>query len=349
MDRLTVARHLHTCNHRTPSQCVTVDDVAGRYRQVDAIVIEDHFQFGAPSRTPNSDSGPMVLPGREWAVPVHRSGRRKSPHHVGILGVDTLEQSRLKISPHDAPSIMEQKVHLADGALVYNHPEYPYIDTARSSARALDYSLPLKEAAAFDAVEVFNDVGFKGSEPAKVLQWVERTFYKKGVFPAVVAGQDDHGPDPVAAEPSYTMAMVNNRSEAGLMAAIRERRTFVSKSLDAQLTMSVDGRSAWGRSGSVRPGPHRYAAALRGLPQDAVIEVVRNGHVIGRTVARFGSGDITVDLHVQDSQEPDYVYIRVWLKPGRLHTVSSVVPLRGEREKWGQLPPLAPLPMIPVP
>lgn len=355
MERLVVARHLHTINHRKPPQTVTVGEIAGRYQDTDAIIIENHGRFLPPAPADDADPGPLIVPGAEWATPIHPRDGRKDSHHVGLLGVDFYEQSQLHLQTSDAPAVMAQKVHRADGALVYNHPEYPAINKTHHSARALAYTLPLEEARAFDAIELFNDVGFSGSRPSEVLGWVERTFYDRGVFPAIVAGQDDHGPDPVAPEPTYTMAMVDERSEAGLMEAVRGGHTFVSKSRDAQMDLRIDNQSFWQHGGPLLPGKHSFTASLSGLPSGVVIEVVRRGQVIQRTTAASGSADFSLSLSVPaEPGGPDYVYVRVWSSPRRLHTVSSAVPLvvagdPGSGAEPGAAERIHPLPLIVLP
>jgi len=327
LERLSLTRHLHTCNHNVPSQCVSVADVAARYRRVDAIIIENHNDYQPPVVAAPPD-GPLVLPGKESATPIHSRQHPLALQHAGILGVDAVQQRTLKITMTEPTAVTLQKVHRAGGDLVYNHPEYPYIQTAGSSARALAYTVPTDEAKLFDAVELFNDAGFKGGNPANVLRWVEQNFYNQGVFPAIVAGQDDHGPAPISAHPTYTLAMVHHRREADIMEAIRARHTFVSKSLDAQLAMSMDGKSTWERNGPVVPGQHRFSTSLSGLPEGAVIEIVRSGEVIGRTVAKDGHGELSLSLDVPAANKrADYLYVRVWTSPGQLHTVGSAVPL----------------------
>ena len=327
LEPFVVARHLHLSNHDSPPKAVSVPQVQQRYAQADAIVVEEHGSFMPPSEPDDAAPGPMVLHGCEWATPIHPPNRPENRHHVGLMGVDSLEQSRLKIQGYDLPELQSQKVHLADGALVLNHPEYPYIDH-HSSAQALDYLLPENEAKAFDAVELFNDVGFTGSSPAEVLKWVEKNFYARGLFPAMVGGQDDHGPSPVAKEPSFTIAMVNRRSEAGFMAAVREGRTFVSKAPEARVNLSLDGHSLWEAPQAPGPGRHEFKASLSGLPPGAVIEVVRGGEVISRSVATAGSNQLAVGLTMpKQGTGPDYLYLRVWREPGKLHTVSSAFPL----------------------
>lgn len=322
---LVVARHIHLANHDNPQKKVTVEDVKKRYAMTDAVVIEEHGVFDKPGEPDDAAPGPMVLHGSEWATPIHPPNRPENRHHVGLMGVDSLEQSKLKIQGYDLPELQQKKVHLADGALVLNHPEYPYIDHG-TSAQALDYLLPENEARAFDAVELFNDVGFRGSNPAEVLKWVEKNFYARGIYPAMVGGQDDHGPSPVAKEPTFTIAMVNKRSEAGFMAAVREGRTFVSKSPQARLSLSLDGTSLWEKPTLTASG-QSLKVSVSGLPDGAVAEVVRGGEVIARATAGKGAVSLPVTLADAPNQGPDYVYLRVWSEPGKLHTVSSAFEL----------------------
>jgi hypothetical protein len=324
LDRIVFARHLHTENHETPARRVSIDDLVSRYAKADAIIVEDHGVFQAPpSERPAGKT--LVVGGCEWATPIHRSGGPAAHHHVGLLGVDRLEQQRLQIRGSDIPAVMRDKVHQANGALVLNHPEYPYIDKL-PSAKALDYTLPLDEAGAFDAVEVFNDVGFTGSDPAQVLAWTERTFFARGLYPAVVGGQDDHGPSPVAKEPTYTMALVGARDEDGLTAAVRASHTYVSKSPDTVLNLRLDGVAVWERTDRPSPGSHTLSVDLANLPEGAVVEVVRKGEVVARQPASGGSASLSLPV-TSGGTDPDYAYVRVWRAPGKLHTVSSPVPL----------------------
>lgn len=323
MEILRFARHLHTANHDNPPKKVSLEQLAQRYAQADAMVVEDHGEFRAPSDPQDTDPGPMVMHGCEWATPLHLSNGTENRHHVGLMGVDSLEQSKLKIQGYDAPALMQQKVHLAGGALVLNHPEYPYIDKTMSSAKALDYSLPREEAQAFDAVELFNDVGFHGSKPSEVLKWVEKVFYDQGLYPAMVGGQDDHGPSPVAKEPTYTMALVNHKTEADLMDAVRSGRTFVSKALHSEVDILANGKSLWEQDTPLTNGPQSFQTVVSGVPAGAVVEVVRRSEVIGRSIAHSGEASIKLNLGPEAENQPDYVYVRVWRKPGELHTVSS--------------------------
>lgn len=329
MEILRFARHLHTANHNQTPQKVSIGDLEKRYAQADAIVVEDHGHFQPPLIPESSDPGPMVMHGCEWATPLHLSNGTENRHHVGLMGVDSVEQSKLKIQGYDAPKLMQQKVHLADGALVLNHPEYPYIDKTLSSPKALDYTLPPEEAQAFDAVELFNDVGFHGSNPAEVLKWVEKVFYSRGLYPSMVGGQDDHGPSPVAKEPTYTMALVNDKTEAELMNAVRSGRTFVSKSLQTQVDVRSNGQSLWAHSATFSQSPQIFQTVLSGLPDGAVVEVVRQGEVIGRSIADAGESTLKLTISPPlSAEQPDYLYVRVWRKPGELHTVSSARPLQ---------------------
>lgn len=326
LERLVVARHLHTANHETPARTVSIADLQRRYAKADAIVVEDHGVFQPPpsGRVP---AQPLVIGGCEWATPIHHASgiAAVSHHHVGLIGVDSVEQETLQIRGSDVPTVMAEKVHRANGALVLNHPEYPYIDT-RPSAQALDYTLPLDEAQAFDAVEVFNDVGFRGSDPAQVLAWTERNFFARGLYPAVVGGQDDHGPSPVAKEPTYTMALVASHDGDGLAEAMRAHHTYVSQSPDTVLNLQLDGVPVWERPDRPAPGRHTLSLELSHLPDGAVVEVVRQGAVLARQPASGGSASLSLPLTTTGG-DPDYVYVRVWAVPGKLHTVSSAVPL----------------------
>jgi len=72
--------------------------------------------------------------------------------------------------------------------------QYPYIDNA-PSATVLKYTLPKDQAEPFDMIEVWNKGGFTGGDIEGVLKWTERNFYDRGLFPAVISGMDDHGPE----------------------------------------------------------------------------------------------------------------------------------------------------------
>lgn len=324
MERVSLIRHIHTHDHQTPSQSVGLDAIKARYAQVDALILEDHGEF-LPTRLPQGTiPGPVLLHGNEWATPITPTGRPQINHHVGMLGVDASEQEVLQIRGTDPPAQMQKKIHDAGGAMVMNHPEWPYIDQPAFKNRrsqVLDYTFPVEQAQPFDAVELFNDAGFKGNDPLEVLRWVERVFYDRGLFPAMVGGQDDHGPSVIAKRPSYTLLMAQDKREESVMEAIRAGRTYVSKSLGAGLEMTLDGQSVWDRP---RLRATELAVSLSGIPDGSKLELVRNGTVVAETTVHGGAAHLDW-LLPRTIRPTDYVYVRAFSPEGDLHTVSSAV------------------------
>lgn len=326
MERVSFVRHIHSHDHQTPSQFVTLDDIKRRYQQVDAVVIEDHGEF-KPSKMPQgSIPGPLLLHGNEWATPIHPGGRPDIKHHVGMLGVDEREQKTLQIQGTDPPHVQQKKIHLAGGVMVMNHPEWPYIvqDAYRNKRdQVLDYTFPVNEAKHFDAIELFNDAGFQGNNALDVLHWVERVFYQRGLFPAMVGGQDDHGPSVIAKNPAYTLAIATDKSEDAILAAIRERRTYVSRSADAQLEIRMDGQSMW--ESAPRLG-QELTVTLSGVPDGLRVELVKNGQVVATSSVQQGQTTLSW-LPPRSTRQGDYVYVRALTPEGELHTASSAFPL----------------------
>jgi hypothetical protein len=281
---VVMARHIHTENHHNPVGKVTVKEIQNRYKDTDFVGIEDHGRFFAfPANIPDSVH-PSVLPGAESYVQIDLIRPTETvnvKHHVGILGVDAAEQSKFKIKQGLKPSEIAENIHKADGVIIFNHPEFPYIDKAGSSEKALDYMISRTEAEPVDGVEVVNDVGFTGSNPLNVIKWVERNFYDRGLFPAIVAGQDDHGPTEISRNPTFTMAITGNNSEHSLMDSLRHSKTFISKARDTKMEINIDGVSGLGEKKLLKYGSaHVMNFELNKIPVNSRVEVVYNGNII---------------------------------------------------------------------
>ena len=185
--KIVFNRHIHTCDHSNKPKCITLKEIQKRYNKSDFISIENHGGFWNQNEMISSPSDPTLLPGAEISIKTVTGSHGKVSHHVGVIGVDEPEHKQLKIGGGDTAANLHKKVEKANGVVIFNHPEYPYINK-ESSEKALDYVIPYQDAANLDGVELFNDVGFRGGNVLNVLGWVERNFYERGLFPAILAG-----------------------------------------------------------------------------------------------------------------------------------------------------------------
>jgi hypothetical protein len=324
-ETIVLARHLHLADHATHPRRISVDAVRKRYAgRSDYVAVEEHGEF---SRAAADKAGlPKLLPGAESWVSVHPGTKRAIAHHAGLIGVDAQEANKLGLRGGEALSAAtQQKVHSADGALVYNHPEFPNLD-------ALNYVLPKSEAEAVDAVEVFNDVGIthEGNDALSVLAWVERNFYARGLFPALVGGQDEHADTVLTKRPSltYVQTAPGERGEHALMQAIRGRATYVSRIGACDLGLDVDGTATLGASVSFKTGSdHTARLQLHGLPPGARVELRQNGVVIGqKTAGKDGDGSVAATFTADQAGWIDARVIVIEHAADRLALVTSPIP-----------------------
>ena len=96
---LVVTRHIHLSNHDTPAKSVSVDQVKQRYAEADAIVVEEHGKFEKPGDPKDSDPGPMVLHGAEWAS----WPERVLSDDGSVLATVQPDGTALSFPPHPVP------------------------------------------------------------------------------------------------------------------------------------------------------------------------------------------------------------------------------------------------------
>ena len=73
-----------------------------------------------------------------------------------------------------------------------------------------------------------------------MLKWTERNFYDRGLFPAVISGMDDHGPEHKAI--AYTMIDSNSGTDRdAIKAAVQARKTWVSSDQNARVSSIIEG------------------------------------------------------------------------------------------------------------
>ena len=250
-----VLPHIHLENHPKPGeqlQSVTMQQDCDLYKgKADALVFMEHGGFydsKDPKKSCTAGQGkPVAILGSECHVTINRTSGTSDWHHTGIWFVDEKTKAASGISCGASPKDEKAAVVKAGGLLAFHHPEYPYIQTAEQrgdktpSATALKYTLPKDQAEPFDMVEVWNKGGFTSGNIENVLKWTERNFYNRGLFPAVISGMDDHGPEHKAI--AYTMIDSNGGTDRdAIKAAVQAGKTWVSTDQNARV--SVDQSKA---------------------------------------------------------------------------------------------------------
>ena len=282
-----------------------------------------------------------ILAARQWRKRIRE--RAVLQQHVGVLGIPRelygVEINGEKLATRKQKFTARYKRQVADrgGIIILNHPSDFF-------ARNLEYSIPFEQARLFDAVEVFNDVGPRryGTNAAMTLAWTEANFFKRGVFPAVVSGHDDHGPKTRSMRGPRWPSMLKiltpdgNATEAAALAGIRERATYVAQrptrnnkehkhrddfAPETTMAFVLDDRIGLGAQGLAfrRGSRHRLDVRFDNLPPFSKVELVYNGQTIrsvqvprgGRlsTAATFRAE--TGAVHARTGQRFGYVYAKV--------------------------------------
>lgn len=310
-ETLVLARHLHMSDHAEEhggkKRTITPAKIRDRYvGRADFVGVEEHG--GYINAQAAKAQSPLIVPGNEAWVAAHVGTRRAVAHHAGFLGVDAKEARQYGIKSGQPLGVaIRDKIHQADGVLIYNHPEFP--DLARMS-----YTLPASEAEGVDAVEAFNDVGItkNGNDSLAVMRWVERNFYARGLFPAIVGGQDEHANTVLTKRPSltYALAAPGERDEHALMGAIRSGATYVSQIGACDFAFDIDGEHSLGaRPALAERGLHEMRVRLSDVPEGARVQLLKNGEAIAeKTVGADGDGSLSASFR---SDKDGYVEVRV--------------------------------------
>jgi hypothetical protein len=286
-------------------------------------------------------TGDRIAAARRW--------RRRIPErallqqHVGVLGIPRelygVEINGEKLTTAKQKFTARYKRQVADrgGVIILNHPSDFF-------ARNLEYSIPFEQARLFDAVEVFNDVGPRryGTNAAMTLAWTETNFFQRGVFPSVVSGHDDHGPNTRSMRGPRWPSMLKiltpdgRATEAAALAGIRERATYVVQrptrnnkehkhqgdfAPETTMELVLDGRIGLGAQGlAFRSGSrHRLVVRFDNLPPFSKVELVYNGRTIravavprgGHVVATATFAAETGAVHAGTGERFGYVYAKV--------------------------------------
>lgn len=346
-NQAVLVRHLHNYDHDKAGHApATVCDFKLRYPTADFLGGEEHVgEDRDTAGVVNVDCDPALkrpqakgipqhfatyLPGIESYTRItHRDGPRE--HHAGVVNVKNPNRT---LWHGTAPAYLRGEVEKQGGFLVYNHPEYdehypwdgaqyPDID------KALDYLLPLDEARAFHAVELFNDtLSASGNRADKVLAWVERNFYARGLTPAMVTGSDDHAKSHTARRPSFTVALAEKTPDA-FVAAVRKGQTYVTATRQAKLSqLAIDDEHRLGDRPSFRRfSEHVIDVQLEKLPKGSTVELVINGTIVGSSRTRDGQFSQTYPFHAEPVPGTDrgYAYVRVYEPKGHLTLVTSAL------------------------
>lgn len=326
-NKIIFNRHIHTCDHGKPQKCITLEAIRQRYNKSDFIAIENHTGFISEQEIINHPLSPTLLPGSELAIKTIIGTHGKVNHHIGVIGVDENEHKQLKIGIGDTAGELHEKVKKANGVMIFNHPEYPYISN-NSSEKALDYILPYEDAINLDGIELFNDVGFGGGKVLNVLGWIERNFYERGLFPAVLSGQDDHADTVVSKKPTYNVALSENKTktEADVINSIKNAKTYVSKNQDTDIKFKVDNFYTIGNKTTFsNNSEHVLDLKINNLPADSTVEVIYNGSVYYRQNVsnRTFNNTLKFPTTAGKDKQHGYVYIRVFDNKNKLHTITS--------------------------
>lgn len=318
-----VARHIHLQDHQPRPTRVEIPAIRERYKNAaDFVVIEDHQGFLAKDQVRVPDGlGPGVIAGREYVGKAHTKGFKE--HHFGLMGIDAKEGPAVRVGKRHAALSRElqARVHQQDGVLVFNHPEwYKMTDLA--------YRLPADEAAAVDAVEVFNDNAVVHNNPANVLRWVDRNFYQRGLFPAVASGTDEHSDTTVAKTPSFTVTLARSKekSEANVMSSMRAGATYVTQDLGVRFYGALDLHYALGDRPLFGKGTsHTLDLDLHGLRPGSRVEIVENGNVVADETVE---GDHFVRRHAFSAKpggdgKHGYLYVIVHDADGATYFATS--------------------------
>jgi len=276
-----VLPHIHLEDHHEPPRRVTMQDDCNLYKgKADALVFMEHGGFyGAGSSCKAGQGEPVAILGSECSVTINRTSGSSNLHHTGIWFVDEKTKAASGLKCGASPKDEKAAVVQAGGLLAFHHPEYPYIDDA-PSATVLKYTLPKDQAEPFDIIEVWNKGGFTGGDIEGVLKWTERNFYDRGLFPAVISGMDDHGPEHKAI--AFTMIDSNGGTDRdAIKAAVQARKTWVSTDQNARV--SVDQSKA---------GETTFN--LSHLKSGSTVEIIQDGKSLGKQTITGDSFSSTV-------------------------------------------------------
>ncbi len=254
--------------------------------KADALVFMEHGGFYDPKQSCTAGQGePVAILGSECHVTINRNGSNVA-HHTGIWFIDSKLQSSSGLSCGASPKDEKAAVVKAGGLLAFHHPEYTYIEDAEKhkdktpSATALKYTLPKDQAEPFDMIEVWNKGGFTSGNVENVLKWTERNFYDRGLFPAVISGMDDHGPDHKAI--AFTMIDSNGGTDRdAIKAAVQARKTWVSTDQNARV--SVDQSKAGATTFN-----------LSHLKPGSTVEIIQDGKSLAKQAITGDSFSSTV-------------------------------------------------------
>jgi len=277
-----VLPHIHLEDHHEPTpRRVTMQDDCNLYKgKADALVFMEHGGFyGAGSSCKAGQGEPVAILGSECSVTINRTSGSSNLHHTGIWFVDEKSKAASGLKCGASPKDEKAAVVKAGGLLAFHHPEYPYIDKA-PSATVLKYTLPKDQAEPFDMIEVWNKGGFTGGDVEGVLKWTERNFYDRGLFPAVISGMDDHGPEHKAI--AFTMIDSNGGTDRdAIKAAVQARKTWVSTDQNARVSVdqSKAGETTFNLS-HLKPG--------------STVEIIQDGKSLGKQAITGDSFSRTV-------------------------------------------------------
>jgi lysophospholipase L1-like esterase len=352
-----VLRHFHPTDHQAEwlpdaSREVSANDIRARHEEANFVVLEEHAgrldilpRTGYASESvrkmerPGANAPlPEVVPGVESYSSVTAHGEKGRPHHAGVVNVSEEQQFKsvmFGIRDGEPPAQMKAKVERMGGALIFNHPQWPYTEWFGNADKALDYQITAEEAQGYHGVEVFNDTLLPHEKaPVEVLKWTERNFFDRGLNPAVVSGTDDHGHSYVAERATYTVALAPRRDIKAVVAAIRAAKTYVTTDEKIELTDFAIDEHGLGSRPTLRTGTkHKVSLHLSGLLPSSTVQVIYNGKDLleGKELGQRWPTKSTFKADIPFVVEPGkdgkhgHVYVRVLDPTGNLTLATSAI------------------------
>lgn len=308
--------HAHTnCSdgYHAPPQLLALARAEG----LDFCAVTDHNTFAAFEQFA-ADADPLILPGVEVTL---RDG------HFNVFGMDAalpwLEASwaNRDRSTMTTSAIMQRAA--SEGLLTsINHPLLPPWEW-RDSATELRY---------VNCMEIWNDPSWPDNlhgNPRAVALWTAAL--NAGYRITALGGSDYHRPEPRPGEqkppdrlglPS-TCVRADALSGTALLAAIRQRRAYVSMGPQVSFTAHMDGAlHEIGADLGRITGMIEFRAAAAPCPADARAQLVKNGAVISE--ARAEADRVTLDFRAAvDPDEPAWYRLDVIDRQGQVLAITN--------------------------
>jgi hypothetical protein len=276
--------HCHTHHSdgvHPPSELVEV----ARREGLDFFAITDHNAIGAYGEF--GEAGPLVIPGVEAT---YKRG------HWNIFGVTEDGDWLRQICRPVSPTPRDDDPYPTVNALMRKTASLGLLNSINHPLLApWAWEFPDIELQSLHALEIWNDPSWPDNErdnPRAVELWTQ--MLNDGWRITALGGSDYHRPHPPAGQtkPDERLGMpstyvyAENLSGAALLAAVRERRAYVTSGPRVTLTARINETTyAIGAAIGDVSGALELSATVSECPPSARAVLVRNGHPLAEATA----------------------------------------------------------------